>query len=306
MILIGENIHVISKSVREALVNRDEGFIKNLIKIQSQMDYLDLNIGPAKGDLSGIFSWLCPIVEENSKLKISLDTTNFDEMRDALSYIHQKADIFLNSASNDLPKLDKMIDLALEYDCNLVLLTMSKETGIPKTSDGRLEIAFQMYERCLEKGLEAERMFFDPLILPIVADQSQALESLNTLKMLKESFDPPVKSVIGLSNISNGVPNEYRALINRVYGVLAYGAGLDAVIMDGKDIELYRIFKMLENSNPTYSVDELYVQLSNMIENFGEIEDIKYDKSDEEQVKIIKACEVLLSQKIYSNSFAQV
>ncbi len=306
MILIGENIHVISKSVRDALVNRDEGFIKNLIKIQSQMDYLDLNIGPAKGDLSGIFSWLCPIVEENSKLKISLDTTNFDEMRDALSYIHQKADIFLNSASNDLPKLDKMIDLALEYDCNLVLLTMSKETGIPKTSDGRLEIAFQMYERCLEKGLEAERMFFDPLILPIVADQSQALESLNTLKMLKESFDPPVKSVIGLSNISNGVPNEYRALINRVYGVLAYGAGLDAVIMDGKDIELYRIFKMLENSNPTYSVDELYVQLSNMIENFGEIEDIKYDKSDEEQVKIIKACEVLLSQKIYSNSFAQV
>ena len=306
MILIGENIHVISKSVRDALVNRVEGFVKNLIKIQSQMDYLDLNIGPAKGDLSGIFSWLCPIVEENSKLKISLDTTNFDEMRDALSYIHQKADIFLNSASNDLPKLDKMIDLALEYDCNLVLLTMSKETGIPKTSDGRLEIAFQMYERCLEKGLEAERMFFDPLILPIVADQSQALESLNTLKMLKESFDPPVKSVIGLSNISNGVPNEYRALINRVYGVLAYGAGLDAVIMDGKDIELYRIFKMLENSNPTYSVDELYVQLSNMIENFGEIEDIKYDKSDEEQVKIIKACEVLLSQKIYSNSFAQV
>lgn len=306
MILIGENIHVISKSVRDALVNRDEGFIKNLIKIQSQMDYLDLNIGPAKGDLSGIFSWLCPIVEENSKLKISLDTTNFDEMRDALSYIHQKADIFLNSASNDLPKLDKMIDLALEYDCNLVLLTMSKETGIPKTSDGRLEIAFQMYERCLEKGLESERMFFDPLILPIVADQSQALESLNTLKMLKESFDPPVKSVIGLSNISNGVPNEYRALINRVYGVLAYGAGLDAVIMDGKDIELYRIFKMLENSNPASSIDELYIKLSNMIENFGEIEDIKYDKSDEEQVKIIKACEVLLSQKIYSNSFAQV
>lgn len=306
MILIGENIHVISKSVREALVNRDEGFIKNLIKIQSQMDYLDLNIGPAKGDLSGIFSWLCPIVEENSKLKISLDTTNFDEMRDALSYIHQKADIFLNSASNDLPKLDKMIDLALEYDCNLVLLTMSKETGIPKTSDGRLEIAFQMYERCLEKGLEAERMFFDPLILPIVADQSQALESLNTLKMLKESFDPPVKSVIGLSNISNGVPNEHRALINRVYGVLAYGAGLDAVIMDGKDIELYRIFKMLENSNPTSLVDELYIKLSSMVENFGEIEDIKYDKSDEEQVKIIKACEVLLSQKIYSNSFAQV
>lgn len=306
MIFIGENIHVISKSVRESLINRDENFIGDLVKIQSQMDYADLNIGPAKGDLSEIFSWLCPYVEKNSSLKISLDTTNFDEMKKAFFYIEDKENIFLNSASNDLPKLDKMIELALEYNCNLVLLTMSKETGIPKMSDGRLEIAFQMYERCLERGMNSEKIFFDPLVLPIVAEQSQALESLNTLKMIKESFDPPVGTIIGLSNISNGAAGEYRALINRVYGVLAYGAGLDAVIMDAKDFELHRIFKMLECANPVSAVDELYLNLCKMVENFGEISDIEYDKSDDEQIKIIKACEVLLNQKIYSNSFAQV
>ena len=54
MILIGENIHVISKQIREALINRDEKFISELIKIQSNMDFIDLNIGPAKGDMEEI------------------------------------------------------------------------------------------------------------------------------------------------------------------------------------------------------------------------------------------------------------
>ena len=95
MILIGENLHVISKNVREALQNRDEIFVKNLLNLQKKMDYADLNIGPARGDLEGIFSWLCPLVEENSSLKISLDTTNFEEMKNAFSFIKNKENIFL-------------------------------------------------------------------------------------------------------------------------------------------------------------------------------------------------------------------
>lgn len=306
MIFIGENIHVISKSVREALINHDENFLKNLIKLQTKMDYTDLNAGPASGELKGILSWLCPVVEQNSGLKISLDTTNFEEMKSAFNFIKNKEDVFLNSASNDLKKLDLMIELALKYNCNLVLLTMSKEAGIPKTADERLEIAFQIYERCIEKGLSSENLFFDPLVLPVSAAQAQGVECLNTLKMIKESFDPPVKTIIGLSNISNGVSPEIRPLINRVFGVLAYGAGLDAVIMDAKDDELYRILKMLDVKNPADEIDKLYLNISDMIANFGEIEDLMYDRTDEFQVKIIKTCEVLLNRKIYSNSFAQV
>ena len=306
MIFIGENIHIISKSVRNALIARDENFIKNILQQEKNMDFADLNVGPAKGELSGIFSWLCPLVEKNSALKISLDTTNFYEMKNAFEFIENKSSVFLNSASCDLQKLDLMIDLALEKNCNLVLLTMSKETGIPKTADGRLEIAFQIYEKCIEKGISSENMYFDPLVLPVCADQSQAVESLNALKMIKESFDPPVKTIVGLSNISNGTPGQLRPLLNRVYGTLCYSAGLDAVIMDAKDDELYRIFKMIEFESPQNNTDKLYLEISKMFENFSEIEDLNYDKNDIEQIKIIKTLEVLLNRKIYSNSFAQV
>lgn len=306
MIFIGENIHIISKSVQNALIARDENFIKNILQQEKNMDFADLNVGPAKGELNGIFSWLCPLVEKNSALKISLDTTNFDEMKNAFSFIENKSCVFLNSASYDLQKLNLMTDLALEKNCNLVLLTMSKETGIPKTADGRLEIAFQIYEKCIEKGISSENMYFDPLVLPVCADQSQAVESLNALKMIKESFDPPVKTIVGLSNISNGTPGQLRPLLNRVYGTLCYSAGLDAVIMDAKDDELYRIFKMIESESPQNNTDKLYLEISKMFENFSEIEDLNYDKNDIEQIKIIKTLEVLLNRKIYSNSFAQV
>lgn len=304
MILIGENIHVISKSVREALVSRDEKFIGELVKLQKNMDYIDLNVGPAKGDMEGILSWLSSIVKKKSDLNISFDTTNFDEMKRGLEAFSGKS--FINSTSKDEPRLNKMTDLALEFDSNLIALTLSKETGIPKTSDGRLEIAFEIYEKCMEKGIDSSKIFFDPLILPVSVDQSQAVEALNTIKMIKESFEPPVKTVIGLSNISNGSPKEMRGLINRVFAVLAYGAGLDAAIIDAKDVELVRIFRMLEKQSTHNGIDELYISLANMISDFSDLSDIIYDKSSAEQTKIIKTAGILLNNEIYSHSFTQI
>lgn len=304
MILIGENIHVISKSVREALVSRDEKFIGELVKLQKNMDYIDLNVGPAKGDMEGILSWLSSIVKKESDLNISFDTTNFDEMKRGLEAFSGKS--FINSTSKDEPRLNKMTDLALEFDSNLIALTLSKETGIPKTSDGRLEIAFEIYEKCMEKGIDSSKIFFDPLILPVSVDQSQAVEALNTIKMIKESFEPPVKTVIGLSNISNGSPKEMRGLINRVFAVLAYGAGLDAAIIDAKDVELVRIFRMLEKQSTHNGIDELYISLANMMSDFSDLSDIIYDKSSAEQTKIIKTAGILLNNEIYSHSFTQI
>ena len=303
MLLIGENIHIISKTVRKALENKDENFIKNLIKIQEKMDCIDLNIGPARGKLDKIFEWLVPLT--NGK-NISFDSTNAEAIVQGLKLVQNSENCFINSTSNDLERLETLTDCALSSKCNLIALTMSNQTGIPKTADERLEIVFEIYEKCMEKGIENNKIFFDPLILPVQADQSQSLEALNTIKMIKESFEPQVNTIIGLSNISNGSPKHLRPLINRVFGVLAYGAGLDAVIMDAKDEELIRTFKILDKKSPESKIDELYLNLSEMIKNFGSLEDIKFDKNNIDDQDIIKTAAVLLNKTIYSDSFTQV
>lgn len=304
MILIGENIHVISKIVREALIKRDENFVLDLINAQNKMDYIDLNVGPAKSDLIDVLPWLAKIIQNNSECGISFDTINSEEMKKGLEIFGGKT--FINSISLDDDRIEKIGGLAIEYGSNLIALTLSKENGIPKDADGRLEIAFNIYEKCLEKGIDNEKLFFDPLILPICVDQSQGIEAINTIKMIKESFDPPVKTVIGLSNVSNGCPKDLRPLINRVYASLAFGAGLDAAIIDAKDDELIRILKMLEMNSPKSQLDKLYVNLSDMISNFGELDDIEFDKEDVEQLKVIKTARILLNNEIYSHSFTQI
>lgn len=304
MILIGENIHVISKIVREALIKRDENFVLDLINAQNKMDYIDLNVGPAKSDLIDVLPWLAKIIQNNSECGISFDTTNSEEMKKGLQSFSGKT--FINSISLDDDRIEKIGGLAVEYGSNLIALTLSKEDGIPKDADGRLEIAFNIYEKCLEKGIDNEKLFFDPLILPICVDQSQGIEAINTIKMIKESFDPPVKTVIGLSNVSNGCPKDLRPLINRVYASLAFGAGLDAAIIDAKDDELIRILKMLDMNSPKSPLDKLYVNLSDMISNFGELDDVEFDKNDLEQLKVIKTARILLNNEIYSHSFTQI
>ena len=300
MIYIGENIHIISKTVREALEKKDENFVKNLIKIQQNCDVLDLNIGPAKGKLDTIFEWLIPLTEGKN---ISFDSSNIQAIKNGIGLVKNPQGCFINSTSADLDKLEPLCDLALEYNCNLIALSMSSQTGIPKTADERLELVLKIYDYCIEKGISPRKLFFDPLVLPVKVDGSQTLVALNTLKMIDESFAGEVNSIIGLSNVSNGALKEYRPLLNRVYGVLAYGAGLKSVILDAKDTELIRIFKMLECNNPQSDVDKLYINLASMIQCFGELDDIDYSHEDMEQCNIIKASEVLLNKKIYSDSF---
>ncbi len=306
MQLIGENIHIISNNVREALIKRDEDFIKNLIALQSNMDFIDLNVGPAKGNLEGIISWIVNIIQNNTDIGISFDTTNFREMKEGLEVYNNSFNSFINSTFWNKDKLENMSTLALEYNCNLIALTMSSENGIPKDADGRLELAFNIYEYLIEKGVESSKIYFDPLVLPVCVNQDQALESLNTIRMLKESFESPVKTVIGLSNISNGVPAEYRFLINRVFGVLAYGAGLDSAIIDARDNELVRIFKMLDTKIPENELDCLYINIAKMMEDFSDISDVEYNKNDINQVNIIKAAEILSGKQVYTHSFTQI
>ena len=118
-------------------------------------------------------------------------------------------------------------------------------------------------------------------------DQTQAAEALNTIRMLKESFDPQVMTTIGLSNVSNGCPKELRPLINRVFMVLAMGCGLDSAIVDSFDSELLRINHVIEQQTPQNSHDKLYLNLYDMMQAFEDTDSIEYDKTDIEQIKNI-------------------
>lgn len=308
MKLISENLHIISKNTKEAVLQRDESYIRNLLnrQIETNPDWIDLNIGPAKAAFEGTMEWLVNIASDLTKIPLSLDSTNTKEIEVGLKLSKEPQNCIINSTSADAERLEKVTDLAAEYGSNLIALTMNSEYGIPKDSDKRLELAFEIVEKTTEKGIENEKIFFDPLILPVSVDQSQALEALNTIRMLKESFDPQVHTTIGLSNVSNGSPKEMRPLINRVFAVMAMGCGMDSAIIDSFDSELLRVNKMVETSSPQKSYDSLLLDIYNMMMNFEDLEAVSYDKEDKEQVHIYKTAQILLNKKVYSHSYLEI
>lgn len=305
MKLIAENIHVISKITKEAFLNRDEEYIKNLMtKItKTNPNWIDFNVGPSKGKFEGTIEWLTKIYKEIGTIPISFDSTNINEIENGLRLIKNAQNCIINSTNADDERLEKFSSVAAKYNTYLIALTLNSQTGIPKEAEERLDLAFKIIDMCETKGIGHNKIIFDPLVLPICIDQSQAKVSLDTIRMLKESFDPPVLTTIGLSNISNGAPKHLRSLINTVYMTMAMGNGLDSAIVDVFDEELLRVHKMLFENKPQKSYDELYLNIYNTFKNYGEIDDISYDKHDKEQEKIIKTAKILMNKEIYSACF---
>ena len=305
MKLIGENIHIISKRTRTAIEEKDKEYNRNLAKKQTDVDWIDLNIGPARKQ-QGTMRWLIDTVREVSDKPLSFDTTNLDEIKSALQYVNTPQKSLINSTNADDERLNPLSDITAEYGCSLIALTMDNKSGIPKEADLRLEMACKIIEKTTESGIDNSKIFIDPLVLPVCVDQSQALESLNSIRMFKEAFDPQVNTTIGLSNISNGSPKELRPLINRVYLTMASGCGLDSAIVDACDEELIRTVKMLDSSTPQNSTDELLLNIYNMMLNFDDLENVSYDKTNDDEVKIFKTAEILMNKHIYSHNYLDV
>lgn len=303
--LIGENLHIISKRTKEAIFERDSDYVLDNIKKQfdNGIRTVDLNIGPAKGRAADSLVWLIELISGKYDVNFSLDTTNLEEMKKGFSCLKNTKDAFLNSTSADEEKLKNTVQIASKYDANLIALTMSAQTGIPKTPDERMELAFNIIEETSQNGIDNSKVWIDPLILPVCAAQEQAVISLDTIRMIKESFDPGVKTLIRLSNISNGCPGELRPHINRTFFALALGCGLDGAIVDGFDMQTLEVYNIIKTKEANSPAQEMYLKLYDTMLNFGDIEDIKYDKGDALQYKIYRCAAILLNREIYSHSF---
>jgi 5-methyltetrahydrofolate corrinoid/iron sulfur protein methyltransferase len=135
-----------------------------------------------------------------------------------------------------------MLELAAKYNSEIIALTISKG-GLPADAEERCGIAAEIMGRAMEFGVPMEDIYLDPLILQVCTTQDQAMHSIKAIQMFQELNDPPMKSVVGLSNISNGVPKEMRSLIDKVYLTLLMYSGLTAAIANPLDKDLMDVLK---------------------------------------------------------------
>jgi len=305
MIVVGERIHVISPRVKAAFEAHDAQTIQQLALRQAEAgaSFIDLNIGPAKKTGAELMPWLVDIVQAVTAVPLSLDTTNAVAMEAGLQRC--KATAMLNSTSAQPARQEAMLPLAAKYGTHLVALTLT-EQGIPGDATARADVAMGLLDAIAAAGVDIEKVYLDPLVLPVSADQCGCEVTIEAIRYFKQLADPAPKAIVGLSNVSNGSPNEIRPLINRVYLALLMGAGLDAAIIDPNDEDLMQTIRIVEQRDESTPVAKLLVAVADASAAMEELDPALVDMHDSEQADTYKTVRILTNKTLYAHSYLRV
>ena len=306
MLIIGENIQIMSPPIKAAIEARDKKVIQDLAvkQVEAGAGIVDLNIGPQKKHGHEVMPWIVEAVQEVVDVPLSLDTTNFAAMEAGLKVCRKPA--MLNSASADTDRLDSVMQLAAKYGARVIALTMGVD-GIPTTADGRAGIAMEALLPSAEAaGLPVTDVYLEPLVLAVNCNQDVAMASVEAVRMFKMMADPAPMTVVGLSNISNGAPLENRSLINRVMMVMVMAAGVDSAIADPLDSAQNEWIRIAEERDETTPVGKLILALYDAVAAMDELKESQVDKSDQAQVDLWKTYRMLTNQTLYADSYLRL
>lgn len=243
IICIGESINIMSSKIGSAIKEKFAEPIKKMAKeqVEKGADYLDLNIGPAKKDGKEIAEWIVKIVEEEVDVPISLDTTNPEAMIAGLKVSKNPKKFLMNSITLQPERINKLVDVAAEFGCEVVALLYSAK-GLPRDANERASLAVDLIMKLNLAGIPNEKIWVDPVIIPITLGAEQILEALKFLSMLKD-IAPGTKSIVGLSNVSSGISTKLRPYLNRVLLMMLMKYDLYGAILNVYDTELVEIAK---------------------------------------------------------------
>jgi len=292
MILIGENLNVMSKTLGPALRERNKGPIEAMAKAETEagIDLIDLNIGPARKGGDELMDWVVSTVQAVTDKMLSLDTTNLDAMEAGLKARQGK--VLMNSVSLQTSRMEKGLELALKYSADLIGLLWSND-GMPRDVNERAMHTVDFVYKANEAGIPNERIWIDPIASPVSVEINQVKACVEFMTMLGE-IAPGCKSTVGLSNVSNGAPDALRCWLNRTYMIMLMRYGLHSAIVDAFDKDLMAIAR---GQRP--DIVELVHKMMD-----GDKPDIS--SLSKEMANYAKTVRVLTGESLYSDSWLEI
>ena len=293
MLLIGESLNVISKKIGKAFKERDPKPIQEeaLFQKEKGMDFIDINLGPAKKDGHELMPWVVETVQEVvDDIPLVLDTSNIDAIEAALKVCKMKP--LINSIMCRPERYERMIPLAAESGADFVALMWGPE-GLPRDENERAALCVELIYAANEAGIENERIWVDGIVTPVNIQQPQ-LVSLMEFQGMLQDIAPGVKSTCGLSNISNGPPVNLRGILNQTYMIMLEKYGMVSVIADPEDDMLIDIAK----GNRQDIVD--------LVNSVMDGEEPDMGSLSKEMQDFVKTVNVILGKTLYSDSWLEI
>ena len=237
-VLIGERINPTGKPrFKEALRSGEIDYLlrEGIAEEEAGAHILDVNVGLPEINEVYMLSKTVTALQTVTDLPLQIDTSDSAAMESALRLYNGKA--MINSVNGKAESMAAVLPLAKKYGGLVVALTLD-ENGIPKTAEGRVQIARKILREAEKYGIAKKDIIFDPLAMAVSADKSAARETLRAVKMISEELGAHVS--LGVSNVSFGLPN--RDIINGNFFTMALEGGLSAAIINPHSSEMMRAY----------------------------------------------------------------
>jgi 5-methyltetrahydrofolate corrinoid/iron sulfur protein methyltransferase len=293
MILLGESLNVISTKIGRAFKERDPKPIQEeaLFQKEKDMDYIDINLGPAKKDGHELMPWVVEVVQEVvDDIPLLLDTSNIEAIEAALKVC--KITPIVNSIMCRPERYERMIPIAAEHNADFVALLWGPD-GLPRDENERAALCVELLYAANEAGIPNEKIWVDGIVTPVNIQQPQAICLMDFQGMLQD-IAPGARSTCGLSNISNGPPEHLRPILNQTFMVMLQKYGMESVIADPLDDQLIAIARDQRQD----IVDLIYSIMD------GEAPDM--ESLSKELQDYAKTTNVILGTSLYSDSWLEL
>lgn len=266
MFVIAENIKISNPSVSVALKGRDKEPLQALARhlVAAGADALNVNLGGGRHEGADLMVFVIDALSEAVHCPLCLDTSNHEALEAGIIRCRERGlpNPIVNSFALQSGKIEAILPVAARHDCDLIGLTM--EASIPVKVAERLELALELVAAANDAGVGNQHILIDPVVLPLSSEggQEHAVSVREVVATLPGLFNPAVRSVCGLSNVSNGVPGEFRPAIDSVYLAMLAAAGLDAVIMNVLEPETMRTVRLVRalRNQSMYAVSDAELQ----------------------------------------------
>lgn len=257
-LLVGERINPTGRKLLQEEIKAGKSQIIRtdaLRQTKAGADLLDVNISVHDIVESEAMHAAVNVVQSVSELPLSIDSPQVPALEAGLKAFCGKA--LLNSVNGKKESIEKVLPLAKKYGASIIALALD-EHGIPNTADDRVRIAEKIIRSADAAGIKREEIFVDALVMTAAIGVAACLETLKAIPLIKGKFG--VKTILGISNVSHGMPD--RAKLNGLYLQLAIAYGLDAAIVDPGDTE---IKKALAKKRP-YDKEALWKEFKAEVE----------------------------------------
>jgi 5-methyltetrahydrofolate corrinoid/iron sulfur protein methyltransferase len=300
MLLIGENLNVMVKKIGTAMKDKDPKPLQELAIAETEagVDYIDINLGPARKGGGELMEWVVKIVQEVVDTPLYLDTINAEAIEAGLKvYQNKKGKAVINSIMARPESMDVKLPIAQKYDAGFVALLWGP-SGLPRDAEERGVLAAELMQKAMEFGIAGEDIWMDPIVTPITSPQSQVQvpSCVEFMKMFKDLQElcPGMRSTCGLSNVSNGAPNPLRPILNQTYLLMLERYNMASAIVDAFDEDLKRFARGGQD------------QLKKLVYRAMDGEEIDLKSLGKEEGNYVKTTKVLLGKILYSDSWLEL